>query len=262
MANGSAIQVILKGSAWSTPKSDTTPAQLVGNELETALRLMQAEAAAFAESVIKDPAARAEYTKQTKAACDELIERVKQRRITPHEAAKTANAMRNQIMELARARLTDFGLTYSKDIKDGGRPLSYMQDRKANQLFAKSFDALTSGEKERVWCAIVESAGQSNGKVNLKVRLYGLAGRTFLVATLAFSVYNVATADDKPRQTAKEGATIIGGVTGSAGAVAGVVFVASNPAGWVVGAAMFVGAALGAVGASSAFEYFWPESTP
>ncbi len=79
------------------------------------------------------------------------------------------------------------------------------------------------------------------------------------MATLAFAVYNVATAEDKPRQAAKEGTTVAGGFAGGAVATVGVVAMASNPAGWVVGVMMFVGAAVGATGASSTFDYFWPE---
>ena len=43
-------------------------------------------------------------------------------------------------------------------------------------------------------------------------------------------------------------------------ATVGVVAMVSNPAGWVVGVMMFVGAAVGATGASSSFDYFWPET--
>ena len=134
-----------------------------------------------------------------------------------------------------------------------------MQSLKANEMFGRPFESLTSVQKEKVWVQIVDSAGKSNHGVNMRVKLYGAAGRTFLVATLAFAVYNVATAEDKPRQAAKEGATVAGGVAGGALATVGVVAMVSNPAGWVVGAMMFVGAAVGATGASSTFDYFWPE---
>lgn len=93
--------------------------------------------------------------------------------------------------------------------------------------------------------------------MNMRVKLYGAVGRVFL-STLAFAVYNVATAEDKPRQAAKEGATVAGGVAGGALATVGVAAVVSNPAGWVVGVMMFVGAAVGVAGTSSAFDYFWP----
>lgn len=260
MANSAAVKVITTARVQSTPVADTTPARATGNELSIALKHMEDAAAAFGESIIKDPPARADYARKTAAARDELIQLVKAGKITPHEAAKTANAIRNQIMELTRSQLTDFGLALSKEMKAAGRPLDYMQSRKAMELFGRAFEGLSPAQKEQVWMKVVESAGKSHKQVNMAVKLFGQSGRVFLIATLALAVYNVSTADDKPRATAKEGSSLAGGVAGGALATMGVMAVASNPAGWVVGAMMFVGAALGSTSTAAAFDYFWPEA--
>jgi hypothetical protein len=259
MANSSAIRVLSSGDAASTPTSDTKAVPAHGNELETALRLLESESAAFAKSVIVDPAARTAYTNKTKAAVAELIELVRQRKITPHEAACTANAMRNQIMMLARSRLSDFGLALSKNMKADGYPLSLLEEKYAGKRFGRTFSSLAQAERDMVWTDIVHAAGRSNPVVNMRVRWFGMAGRTFLVTSLAYAVYNVTTADDHERQAAKEGVGLAGGAMG--GAIGSVVVTAlvSNPAGWVVGAAMFVGAAVSGVGSSELFDYFWPE---
>lgn len=259
MANSPAISVITSGQATSTPRDDTTPVKATGNEFETSIRLLQAEAAGFAESIIKDPAARAEYARKTKAASDELIDLVKQRKITPHEGARTANAMRNQIMELTRAKLTDFGLAVSREMKHSGPALATIEEKYSMKRYGRGFERLTQAERQAVWMEIVHAAGRSNPKVNISTRWYGIAGRTLLVASLAFSVYNVTTAEDKPRQAAKEGTVLAAGAAGGAVAGATVVALASNPAGWVVGAVIFVGAAVAGVGSSEVFDYFWPE---
>jgi len=68
MANGPALRVITTQKSQSTVKSDTRPAQAQGNELAMALQGMEAASAAFAESIIKDPSARADYTRKTAAA--------------------------------------------------------------------------------------------------------------------------------------------------------------------------------------------------
>ena len=60
MANSSAIRVFSSGGVVSTPTSDTRAVQARGNELETALHLLESEAAAFAKTVVVDPAARKE----------------------------------------------------------------------------------------------------------------------------------------------------------------------------------------------------------
>lgn len=260
MGETTKLKVIAVAAAESSPAQDTTPIKIEGNEFERALQAMETTALAFAESAIKDPKARAEYARRTAQARNELIELVKSRKLTPHQAAQTANAMRNQIMELARATLSDFGLALSKDMKAAGRPLDYMQTVKARELFGKSFEALSATERDAVWLKIVDSAGKSNPKVNMRVRWYGYMGRGLMVFTLAVAVYNVSTAEDPTRQAAKEGTAIAGGIAGGVAATGGLAFIASNPAGWLVGLVMLVGAAIGGIGSSSAFEYFWPEN--
>lgn len=259
MANSSTIRVFSSGGAASTPTADTKAVQAHGNELETALHLLESESAAFAKSVIIEPAARMEYTNKTKAAVAELIELVRQRKITAHEGACSANAIRNQIMMLARSRLSDFGLALSKDMKADGYPLSLLEEKYSSKRFGRTFSSLTQAERDLVWTDIVHAAGRSNPVVNLRVKWYGMAGRTFLVTSLAYAVYNVTTAADHERQAAKESVGIASGAIGGAIGSGVVIALVSNPAGWAVGAAMFVGAAVAGVGSSELFDYFWPE---
>lgn len=261
MANGAAIKVISVSRSPSTPVTNLTPAQASSNELELALRGFETAATGFGTSIIKDPAARADYAKRTAAVRDELLSLVKQGKVTPHEAAKTANAMRNQIMEMTRLRITDLGLSISKELKAQGRSLEYMEDLKAKELFNKPMSALSASEKQTVWVKIVESAGKSNLRVNNMVKIFGQVGKGFLVASLAFAIYNVATTpeEDRPRQAAKEGTIAGGGMAGAALGSIAVAAMVSNPAGWVVGVSMFVGACVTAAGAAEAFDRIWPE---
>jgi len=175
MANSSAIRPFGNGAAASTPRSDTNAIPATGNELETALHLLESESGAFAKSVIVDPAARAQYTRQTKAAVSELLDMVRQRKITPHVAAQTANAMRNQIMSLARSKLTDFGLALSREMKVDGLVLPTLQETYAGKRFGRGFSSLAQTERELVWVDIVHAAGRSNRAVNIRVKWYGMA---------------------------------------------------------------------------------------
>jgi len=259
MANSSAIRVFASGGAASTPRSDTKPVHATGDELRTALDLFQSESAAFAKTVIVDPAARLEYTKRTNAAVSELIELVKQRKITPHEAARSANAMRNQLMVLSRSKLSDFGLSVSKDMKANGRLLAELEEHYAKKRFGRTFSALAQSERDHVWMEIVHAAGRSNPKVNVSAKWFGMAGRTVLVISLACAVYHVVTAGDPGREAAREGSCIAAGAAGGAIGTTVILALASNPAGWAVGLAMIVGAAIGAAGSNELFDYFWPE---
>jgi hypothetical protein len=259
MADTFTVKTFGRVNTTSTRFDDTKPAKATGNELDLAITALQAEAASFGGRFIADAKVRADYVQKTKAAAQELIDLVKAQKITPHEGAQTANAMRNQIMELARARTSDFGTALARDMKPNGLGLVPLEEKYAQQLFRRSFAALTQAEKESVWTQIIHKAGQSNPKVNMRMRLFGVAGRALLVFTLAVAVYNVAQAEDKPRQATKEGVTIGTGIAGGVAGGAAVAFIVSNPAGWVVGLGVLVGTAVGAIGSSSLFDYFWPE---
>jgi len=260
MANGSAVKLITSASGRSTIKTDTMPVAATGNELELAIKAFQTEVAGFAQTMIKDPAARADYIKQSRAACDEIIAKVKLGEITPHEGAKTANEMRNQIMVAARAKLTDLGAAISSGIKKDGLLLVDLQERYAGRRFGRAFAALSQAEKELVWMDIVHAAGGPRQKMNVGAKWFGRAGRGLLVLTFAIAVYNVIEAEDRTRQAAKEGVTLGAGAVGGIGAGAAVAFAMTGPPGWIVGLSMFAGAALLGVGSAEVFDYFWPES--
>lgn len=259
MANSFAVKVIATKSDWSTITKDTTPAQFTSDQISAALHLFQLEVDGFARTMIHDPKMRLDYVKKSTEAAREILEKVKARQITPYEAALTINAMRNQLMEMTRAQLSDLGLAISESMKKSGKLMAELQDEYARRLFQRSFESLTQAEKEAVWTEIVHAAGRPRKKMTAGAKKFGVAGRALLIASLAIAVYNIIEAEDKKRQTVKEGVTLGAGVAGGAAGGVAAAFIVSSPPGWVVGIAMFVGAALLGVGASDVFDYFWPE---
>lgn len=99
----------------------------------------------------------------------------------------------------------------------------------------------------------MESAGKSNPSVNLKMLQLSRAGKGLIVLSLAISVYEIYTAENKVAETDKQiainGAGIAGGAAG--GALAGFVCGPGAPVCVLIGG--FVG------GAIAAFEMgrFW-----
>lgn len=144
-------------------------------------------------------------------------------------------------------------------MKANGRVLGELEENYAKKRFGRAFSTLTQPERNQVWMEIVHAAGRSNPKVNVSAKWFGMAGRTVLVISLACAVYRVATADAPGREAAKEGTGIAAGAAGGAIGTAAILVLASNPAGWAVGLAMIVGAAIGAAGSNELFDYFWPE---
>lgn len=259
MTDSSLITTIKSGSVTSTIADDPKPAKVTANELELAINALRIQANNFGATFINDASVRANYIKSVTKAIDEIIQLVKDKKITPHEGALTANQMRNQIMELARAKLSDYGLAVSKDIKQKGLLIEELQDKYSLRRFGRVFKGLTESERNAVSMDIIEAAGRSNPRVNLSAKYFGVAGRALLIVSLAISVYNVIEAEDKTRQTTKE--VIVAG-SGLAGGIAGGAFVAflvSNPAGWMTAAGMIVIGGLASIFGSETFDYFWPE---
>ncbi|BBA32787.1 uncharacterized protein sS8_0822 [Methylocaldum marinum] len=78
-----------------------------------------------------------------------------------------------------------------------------------------------------------------------------------MVVTIGVAVYNIALAEEKAKATAREGVIIGGGLAGGAagGAVAGLVCGPGAPVCVTVG--VFVGGALGALGADFMFGWIF-----
>lgn len=217
---------------------------------EAAVQALEAELANVGATAALDGAARAAYGRQIRAMVDELRAQVTAGRLTWRQAAEQAHEARNVVMDLVRSRSTPVGRAWAEQIKREGRTLNELIARKTLQLFPEvgDFNALSAAQKERVYAAIVESAARSNPRVDALMRRLSRAGRGLLVVSVALSVYQVATADDKlsaaGREVAVTGAGIGGGIAG--GALAGLVCGPGAPVCVAVGA--FVGGALAAFG--------------
>nr|MDC2855380.1 hypothetical protein [Ningiella sp. W23] len=112
-------------------------------------------------------------------------------------------------------------------------------------------------QKNQVYLEIIESSGRPRPAVNSAAQKYTKLGRGLLLVTLGVAVYNIAVADDKAKATAREGVVIGGGFAGGAagGVLAGLACGPGAPVCVTVG--VFVGGALGALGADVSFGWFF-----
>lgn len=159
------------------------------------------------------------------------------------------DAMRGQSSEIARA--------YAVSLKTQGKSLPELESKYAKKLFGRSFNALSETQKGKIWKEIVFSSGRPRMEANQLAKTMGRAGRGFIAVTVAISVYNIATAEDKIVASAKEGAVLGGGLLGSVagGAAAGLACGPGAPVCVTVG--VFVGGVMFAVGAEITFDSFW-----
>lgn len=226
-------------------------------DLETTLGFLRTEASNFASRFIQDGKVRLEYLRSTEEVSRTLLQEVQAGHLTAFEGAQEANKLRNAIMDAARIRSSDIGRAQAQALKATGKTLQELEHYYANKLFKKAFDTLTQAEKNQIWMEIVEASGRPRPAMNIKAARLAKAGRALIFVSVAFAVYNVATAEDKGRQVVKEGTTagagILGGMAG--GAAAGLACGPGAPVCVAVG--VFVGGGLAAFGADLTFDWLW-----
>ena len=223
-------------------------------DLQKELELLRIEAANFALRFINDGAVRQQYIAKAKQFSDQLLNDVISGRKTSQAAAKAANAQRNNIMAAARARLSDFGLALSHSAKPQGILLNVLQEKYAMDLFKVSFDKLSSLQREQVWMTIIKKAGTTSRQWSTLASKTAVAGRGLLLFSLGVSVYNVTTAENKPKALGREVVTTGSGLLGGAGggALAGLACGPGAPI--CIGIGIFLGGMLGSWGGGSLFS--------
>jgi len=219
------------------------------------IRMFNAEIANAGFYLHWDARARSEYSRMIAEFSKEVAEEVKSGKITWSGAAKKAQEIRNAVMETLRDKSSPVGRAYAEHEKPKGRTLNALIAEKVEKIHGKStrFDQLSTRERNVIYKEIVESSGRSRPRITAVMRRLGPAGRGLLILSVAVSVYNIATAENKVQATAREvtvvGAGIGGGVAG--GAAAGLLCGPGAPVCVTIGA--FVGGALAAFGVS----LFW-----
>jgi hypothetical protein len=228
------------------------------NDREAFDRLIQtieSEITATASLISRDSSVRVMYSMEIKEMSRELALQVTRGEINWVQAAREANMVRNDVLNVMRNRSTPVGRAYAEKMKPVGKTLNELVAKGAVTLFGKNadFNTLTASQRNQVYAEIVRSAGRSNEKVNAQMIRLSRISRTLLILSVGLSVYEIATAEDKvavaKREAVVTGAGIAGGITG--GALAGLACGPGAPVCVTVGA--FIGGALAAFGAGS----FW-----
>jgi hypothetical protein len=226
-------------------------------ELKKSLSMLEAEGLNFSVRFINDSGVRKQYMRNIKAVSEEYIWRVNAGSLSAKTAAQEVNLIRNQIMEAGRLKLSDVGAVYSEKLKATGYTLPNRMEHYANKIFNSSFNELSVSQQNQVYLEIVQGGGRSQEVTNILARRLSRLGRGLIFVTVAISVYNIATSEDKLRTTAKEGAILGDGILGGAagGATAGLVCGPGAPVCVTIG--VFVGGALGAFGADLTFDWLF-----
>jgi hypothetical protein len=209
----------------------------------------------FGSRAVQASDVRAEYLKLIKMSSDEFIELVRSGKITPEEGARRASTLRNFVLDISRGKDSELGRAIAESLKKEGLSFDKLLQRYAQKKFNLNFSTLSKVQQDSVYLEVVLASGRDRSSVSKLAPILGKAGRVFLVASIAISVYNVATAEDKVNAAGKEGASILGGIAGGAagGAAAGLICGPGAPI--CSGIGIFVGGAIGAFVASGGYDW-------
>ncbi|NRR31370.1 hypothetical protein HSX11_14405 [Oxalobacteraceae bacterium] len=231
----------------------TTP----DNELafENAIKSLEATTASLGVHLEVDSAARRTYAREVATMSAKLRSDVANGRLSWAQAAKEAQMTRNAVMEIIRSRSTPIGRALAQKLKLTGYTFNELIAGKTLQLFGSHaiFEKLSSLQQNKIFAAIVTSAGKANPKVSASLTRLSFVGRGLIFISVALSTYHIVTAKNKVKATKRELTTIGAGIGGSiaAGALAGLACGPAAPVCVTVGS--FVGGAVAAFGAG----YIW-----
>ncbi|WP_222888601.1 hypothetical protein [Enterobacter sp. C2] len=218
------------------------------DKFEQAINALQGDVAAAAARLSVDPRLRLEYSKRIKEMASDLRAKANAGVISWEKAAQEAQITRNLIMDMVRARSTPLGKAMAERLKSEGKTLNELVAKKAKSLFGPqaNFNSLSEVQKNQIYASIVESAGKSNPQVNMKMIQLSRIGRGLVVLSIAISIYEIYTADDKVSETGRQIAITGAGIAGAAAssAMAGLICGPGAPVCVLIGG--FVGGALAA----------------
>jgi hypothetical protein len=223
------------------------------DKLKRELALLEGEAANLARTLTTDARVRIWYLKRIKEASDEVMQDYRSGRLKVFEAARKAHGLRGQVLTEARNLGTARGRAIAEEAKKANAPFRHFEDKYAKR-FNKDFDKLNRQQQIKVWEIIVERSGAGSVTHSEKAERMGRLGRVLWVATFALAAYSIIEAENKARETVKQGALIGGGIAGGAagGAAAGLVCGPGVPI--CATAGIIIGGFLGALGVDMGFE--------
>ncbi len=220
---------------------------------ESIIKALRADVTSISIQFTLDTKARAAYTKSVAEMASKLRAQVLSGKISWHQAAKEANKTRNTIMEIMRTKSTPIGRAIAEKLKKEGKTLAEMLSRKSHELFGKEFNQLATSQQNKVYAEVVKSAGKANPKWSYLMKKVSYAGKALIVISVAISVHNIATAEDKVAAATREASVAGGGILGGAagGAAAGLACGPGAPV--CVTAGALIGGVAGAFGVDYIF---------
>ncbi|MFL1513271.1 hypothetical protein [Pseudomonas prosekii] len=220
---------------------------LHSSPLEMAIAGMEGAAARFATDAIKDANTRLKYQSKIQQMSRLVEAEVLAGNVTAKEGVAYCQERRNNIMSEHRRFTSAQGVAVAEYIKLNGPTLQTTLDKYAHSLFKKDFDLLTEAEKSKVHYLILKKSGVANVKVTGGTKKMNLVGKVAWIVTAAFAASEIYRADNKTKETARQGIILSGGAAGGAVAGMGVSLLCGPAAPVCAIAVVFAGTVVGGI---------------
>lgn len=211
------------------------------------------------KNFIKDAAQRERYNVNVQRMSQEVLEQVHAGKMSVREAAEFCAEMRNKFMQETRARTSTVGLAFAENEKPKPRSFEALRDEKAVKAFGAKYDELSPKQQKTVYYEIIESSARPRASYNVLNERLRMLGKTFILATAAYVLYDIAMAEDKKRAVAEHGGALVGGYLG-AGLASLVISPVCGPGAPICAVVVFlVVGGLGGWAGGEVAQYFYDE---
>lgn len=184
--------------------------------LEMAVAGMEGAATRFSIDAIKDERVRASYERNIRRMSQQIFAEVRAGNISVEDGTKFSNEMRNKIMLEHRKMTSAQGLAIAQKKKKTGRAHSEILNEKSQAQFNKNYEQLSKAQQKEVLYRALERSGSANAKFSAGTKIMSVMGKVSIIMTAVLATYQILSADDKAKETARQ-ATILGG--GAAGGI-------------------------------------------
>ena len=182
--------------------------------VDAAISALESAVAKFSVDAINDADVRASYKSNINRIVTEVKAELSTKKITVKEAAEFCYDMRNKIMAEHRAYTSAQGLAVAEKLKSKPPSFAKLLDKYAQSLFSKEFSALTAAEQSKVYYSIIESSARDRASVTAATKRLRIMGKVGIVITIALAAAEIASAENKTKETMKQGMTVGSGLVG------------------------------------------------
>lgn len=84
----------------------------------------------------------------------------------------------------------------------------------SKDLFKKSYENLSAAEQKKIHYTILEAAGRDDAKFTKGTKKMLIMGKLGVLVTAALATYQILNAENKPKETARQGIIVGGGALG------------------------------------------------